>query len=128
MPTTPTTIVAITKNTVDAVTSLSLLLLLARHLGARPACLGEPDGDRLLPRCHSLARAPRLQRPVLPLVHRLLDFLLRLGSVLPSSSTAAGLFRCHLPAPLVLNVALELTEVAVDLGLGVLLRVSVLLL
>src|SRR5262245_15652788 len=40
------------------------------HLGARPARLGETDGDRLLAARHLLARAARPERPVLPLVHR----------------------------------------------------------
>src|SRR5213076_3386753 len=50
-------------------------LLPLRHLAAGAAGLGQADRDRLLAALHRLAGAAALQRPLLPLVHRLLHFL-----------------------------------------------------
>src|SRR5262245_48709263 len=54
----------------------------ARNLPTRAARLGQPDRDRLLAALHLLPGPPALQRPALPLVHRLLDLLLGLAAVL----------------------------------------------
>src|ERR1041384_2309223 len=59
--------------------------LLARHLAAFAPRLGQSDRDRLFLARHLLARAAALQRSLLPLVHRLLDFLASFLTVL----------RCH---------------------------------
>src|SRR5437773_3376299 len=60
---------------------LVLSVLPTRNLAALAPRLGESNRDRLLAAGHLLARSARPQRPVLALVHRLLDFLRGQSSV-----------------------------------------------
>src|SRR6266581_7145706 len=54
---------------------------LGRHLGTGATGLGQSNGDRLLAALHLLAGPPAFQRALLPFVHGLADFLLRLLAV-----------------------------------------------
>src|SRR4030095_3991281 len=63
-------------------TSTLLRAAAARHLGARSTGLGRADRNRLLTTGYALARSAASELAPLAFVHRLLNLLLRLGSVL----------------------------------------------